>query len=131
MKAIRLSQLLWAGLLLVLLFADALAVELIATGPLLVIAVIYLLTSIFALGSNRIVWSIAVAMPVIIGAAAVLNVVAISKEKSQYLDAHAIMYMVFSNTVLFLLPILILFSQFWRHRTELRTLFGAPAAGAV
>ena len=131
MKAIRVIQLLWAGLLLILLLAEALAVELVATETLLVLAIIYLIAGIFALGSNRIVWVIALVMPVIISATAALNAVAVSKDKSLYLDSRAVIYIVVANTLLFLLPCLILFAQFWRHRTALRSLLRVPAAGAA
>jgi hypothetical protein len=131
MKAIRVSQLLWAGLLFFLLMADALAVELVATETLLVLAIMYVVASIFALGSNRIVWLVTLLMPVILFVTAALHALAVSTDKSLYINSRAVLYIVVANTLLFLLPCLILLAQFWRHRTALRSLFGAPAASAA
>lgn len=113
-----------------LLMADALAVGLVATGTLLVFTLVYLVASMFALGSNRIVWGVALTMPVIFCAMAAFHALAVSKDESLYINLRAILYIVVANTLLFLVPCLILLAQFWRHRTALGSLFRSPAAGA-
>jgi len=130
LKAIRVSQLVWAGLLLTLLFFDAFATELVATGTLLVLALIYVIVAILALGSNRIVWLSTLVVPVILCATAAVNVVRVIRDEP-YVNERVIAYVVVGNTLLFLLPFLLLLALFWRRRAAVGALLRASSAGAT
>jgi len=127
LKAIRVSQLVWAGLLLTLLFFDAFATELVATGTLLVLALIYVIVAILALGSNRIVWLSTLVVPVILCATAAVNVVRVIRDEP-YVSERVIAYVVVGNTLLFLLPFLLLLALFWRQRAAVGALLRASSA---
>ena len=131
MKTIRILQLIWAGLLLPLLFLDALSLELVAVGPLLVLALVYVVASILALGSSRIAWFVVVAVPIVILARGLLtagiNVAAFARHDQLYLNSRATIYIVLIDALLFVLPSAVLIALFWRERTSLRALLSAPA----
>ena len=132
MKAIRVIQLIWAGLLVTLLFIELLAVNVVANGLLLLLAIIYLFACIIiALGSNRVAWLIAVLVPLIFCARSLTmvarDVVAFAKDDPLYLDSPATIYIVVVYALLFVLPSLILIALFWRQRSALRALLIPPA----
>jgi hypothetical protein len=135
MKAIRLIQLAWAGLLVTLLLAGSLSAEVVTGGPFLALAVIYLLACILALGSSRLGWVAALVVPVIICARwlpmVALNVIAFAKDDPLYLDSPGTIYVVGIYALLFVFPALALVTLFWRHRTTLRALLiGATTRAA-
>ena len=132
MKAIRVIQLIWAGLLVTLLFIELLAVNVVANGLLLLLAIIYLFACvIIALGSNRVAWLIAVLVPLIFCARSLTmvarDVVAFAKDDPVYLDSPATIYIVVVYALLFVFPSLILIALFWRQRSALRALLIPPA----
>jgi hypothetical protein len=102
---------------------DAFAVELVATQTLLVLVLIYVVTTLLSLGRNRIIWATALTMPVILSATAAVGSILHIKDQSLYLNSRVVAYVVVANVFLFLLPCLILLSLFWRHHGELRALF--------
>ena len=127
MKAIRVIQLIWAALLVTLLFIELLAVNVVANGLLLLLAITYLFACIvIALGSNRVAWLIAVLVPVIFCARSLAmvtrDVVAFAKDDPLYLDSPATIYIVVVYALLFVFPSLILIVLFWRQRSALRDL---------
>ena len=130
LKAIRVSQLVWAAVLLTLLLFDAFATELIATGTLLVLALIYVTATIFALGSNRIVWLSTLVIPVIMCAVTAINVVRVIRYEP-YVNERVIAYVVVGNTLLFLLPFLLLLSLFWRQRAAVGALLRGSGTAAT
>ena len=131
MKTIRILQLIWAGLLLPLLFADALSVELIAVGPLLALALVYVVACILALGSSRIAWFVVVVVPIVILARGLLtvgiNVAAFARHDPLYLNSPATIYVVIVDALLFVFPSAVLIAMFWRERRSVRALLSAPA----
>ena len=130
LKAIRVSQLVWAGSLLTLLVFDAFATELIATRTLLVLALIYVTATILALGSNRIVWLSTLVVPVIMCATAAVNVVRVIRDEP-YVNGRVIAYVVAGNTLLFLLPFSLLFALFWRQRAAVGALLRVSGTAAT
>ena len=135
MKAIRLIQLVWAALLVTLLLSGSLRAEVVTVGPFLVLAVIYLVACILALGSTRLAWVAALVVPVIVCARyllmVVVNVVAYAKDDPLYLDSPATIYIVMFSALFFVLPSLVLMVLFWRERSALRALLIAPTTGTA
>ena len=123
MKAIRVTQLVWSAFLLFGLVIEALGGGLIATEALLLLAVLYVFIAVLAVGTNRIVWATALTMPALLFATEALRVLSVMKDRSQYPGSVLATYLVVVDTLLFVLPCLILYTLFWRHRMTLRSLF--------